>query len=119
MFRPRAHGLILASILVLTISGGGLLHAAIPHSHGDDHGGRSESTIWTGLHSALRHDDKKALFIVTEALILLVLLMLGSDLARAWMRVRLRIREYKRARGDDPLRGMALRRGILKYRAFG
>ena len=119
MFRLRVHSLILASILVLTISGGGLLHAAIPHSHGDDHGGRSESTIWTGLHSALRHDDKKALFMVTETFVLLVLLMFGNDLGRTAARLHACLREFRREQGDDPMRGMALRRGILRYRAFG
>jgi hypothetical protein len=116
MNREGVGSVVLALVLAVTVMGGGLLHAAIPHNDGDDHGGQGgASVIWDSLHSNLRHDEKKFLYVVTDTLLVIVLCSVGLLLlrltfpsARLFAHIRLR----------DPVLGEALRRGVLPHRAF-
>lgn len=100
--------------------GGGLLHALVPHTHGagDDHSGSAgESIIWQMLHEALQHNDKKALFVAVEPLILLVLSLITARMLSI-ASIILVAREFSDPRVHDTARVNALRRGVFRYRAF-
>lgn len=114
----RASYAFLASVIAVMVISGGLLHAAIPHNDGDNHGTQPESAIWQSLHSALKHDDKKALYIALEVFELIILttlslLALSTRFNARWRAV------LARAIHHDSSRGEPLRRGIFRYRAFG
>ena len=113
----------LAVFLAIAVIGalmfGGVLHSVIPHTHGyaeDDHQHEQneESALWTSLHSALRHEDKKSL--------LLVIAMLNTGLFAILVIAQVpqsAISVLQNARIHDPLFGEYLTRGIAKYRRFG
>lgn len=103
---------LFAVILVAAVSGGGLAHSLVPHDHGE-HGTQSESSVWTSLHSSLRHEQKKFLFdiafLLANFLTTLALIQLAARFA-----------PYARAEeAHDPMRGILLRTGVLAYRRFG
>ena len=111
--------MLLACLLVVMVLGGGLLHALVPHHHGDDHSSTAgESIIWQIFHSALKHDDKKALFALVEPLILLLLSVIVLRALNAAGSI-LYTREFSDPRVHDAARTNAVRRGIVAYRAFG
>jgi hypothetical protein len=116
----KVAGSIVASlILIVALGSGGLLHAAVPHSHGDDHshGGSNDSAMWTDLHSALSHEQKKTLLAVVAVIVVVGLAMVLRAInilaSLAYLR-----RSTFAARVRDPNGGELLRRGIHKYRAF-
>lgn len=96
-----------------------ILHSFIPHTHHDGNHEGTESPVWTSLHAALRHEDKKIL------LFLLALLSIGTlqvfrfcvqetaSLVTAVSDVRARI-----IRAQSFLAGRWLIRGISPYRRF-
>ena len=121
MFRYRNSFAVLALLLVVAVMSGGLLHALIPHSHGngDEHsGGAGESIIWQIFHSALQHNDKKALFTLIEPLVLTVLAVITAHILNAVGSI-LYTRDFSDPRVHDGSRMSALRRGVFRYRVFG
>ena len=121
MFRRRTSSIFLAVVLVVMVLGGGLLHALVPHDHGngDEHGGTAgESIIWQIFHSALKHDDKKALFAMVEPLVLFLFAVILLKTLNTLNPI-LDTREFFDPRVHDAVRTSALRRGIFPYRAFG
>jgi len=105
---------LVVSVLVLVLIGGGLSHATVPHSHGHTHE-EGESAIWAALHSSLRHEDKKFLFMLVEATLLFVL----TTIAVSVLHRTSRLRRTSSAEEDDMRACYALRSGIYRYRAFG
>lgn len=108
-------------ILVMALGGGGLLHAIVPHSHGDDHGSgqNHESAVWTGLHGALSHEQKKFLLaiVATIAIVTLGIILNTFSAFRVSMAYLRAVSSLARVR--DPNAGELLRRGIHPYRKFG
>ena len=104
----------LVAVLLIAFSGAPSLHAFIPHSHGDDHHHTQsgESAIWTSLHGAVRHEDKKILAHVDVDTVTLALIALAS-LAGAFAGHSLSVRTEW-----HPLRGRYLTRGLAPYRRF-
>lgn len=104
----------LALCISLALLGGGLAHASVAHDHGHSHGAE-ESSVWTSLHSSLRHEDKKMLFMLVETASLATLAVLLVSGAR-----QLSLKHAcARASIRDPYARDALRRGIYRYRVFG
>jgi hypothetical protein len=105
----------LASACLLTLLTAGLLHALIPHHHGaiDHHGDDQETAVWTDLHSAVLHDQKKFLAVFSESLLLTVLSAIAVSL------LLVRIPKYNlEVVALDPNAGRRLRRGIVPHRKF-
>ena len=107
MFRKRTVLAMIGIMLACTLLSGGLVHALVPHSHGDDH--RGEAPIWIDLHGSLLHDAKKFLAIVDESLLLFVIALIVIRARRAPLAF---------ATVLDPIVGEPLRRGIHAHRAF-
>ena len=109
-----------AAFVSLALLGGGLLHAVIPHSHGDgdNHGQSHESAEWESLHSALNHEDKKVLASSSSVdanavLAFLANLSIAQNISREYLR------NISFQKNGDPYAGDLLRRGIEAYVAFG
>lgn len=105
---------LLVLVLLAALLGGGLSHSLVPHQHSHSHT-EGETTIWTTLHSSLRHEDKKLLVSLVEGAVLLVVASVISTLAI------LVSRRVRTVRADllDMRERDALRKGIFRYRAFG
>lgn len=104
-----------ATIVIVTVVFGGLLHAEIPHNDGDDHsGGSTESIVWGSLHGGLSHDDKKAFFVLVEYFEFL--LIVTPVLVTLFISRQISLTADLLA--DDPVRGDRLRRGIARHRSF-
>lgn len=99
--------------LVMSLAFGGLIHGAVKHSHGEGKG-KSESALWAELHSSLRHEDKKMLFMSIETLVLLVVATISLALRAAPSL----IMQSERAMTRDPTARLSLRRGISDHRKF-
>ena len=100
---------------LLTFVTAGLLHDVIPHNHGavDNHGNDTDSAIWSTLHSAIQHDQKKFLIIFTESLLVVVSSVIAASLLRMVFPV-----QSPEILVFDPFAGAMLRRGIVPYRKF-
>jgi len=105
---------LVAIVLIFALLGGGLTHAAISHDHGHSHGAE-ESSIWMTLHASLRHEDKSALFVISESFLLIVLAILIASTTAAHTHKLGQLMVTLR----DPYARDALRRGIYRYRVFG
>ena len=117
MFSRKYAGAALIALLMATVSGGDIIHAAVPHHHGDDHAGQ-ESAVWTSLHSALRHEQKKFLLVLTALLSIFLVVFASVRLLVVPVMRKVRMR-FASARARDPVLGAALRTGILPHRRFG
>ena len=121
-----------AALLVGILLVAPLLHAGIPHLHGEtlsptsahthgesEHrgeGGANESVIWQSLHAALRHEDKKMLGdIVFGAVVLAFCVSVYREpRTPTWKR-----RVIGFVRRLDHNSGALLSRGVHRYRVFG
>jgi hypothetical protein len=102
-----------ACIIALLFSG--LLHSLIPHHHSgaaDNHGDDQDSAIWTSLHSAIQHEQKKSLAVV-DALMFSIIWVISVVIAETATRV-----VPAEIVACDPCAGAILRRGILPHRTF-
>jgi hypothetical protein len=100
--KRRFAGILVACTVALSFAGGGLVHAFIPHDHDNE-------TIWTELHAALRHEDKKAVPDIVPAWFIATLASIGILVRMPTVLCEL-----------IPLRDLeVVRRGIVKYRRFG
>jgi hypothetical protein len=104
----------IALVLVAALLGGGLTHASITHDHGHSHDAK-ESSIWMTLHASLRHEDKSALFVISESFLLVVLAILIASTTAVHTHKLGQLMATLR----DPYARDALRRGIYRYRMFG
>lgn len=114
-----AYKLIAAVVLVCALVSGGMLHMAILHTHGDDHDGDEpghESAMWTDLHDALRHEDKK-IFTAAASVMVIDRTSVAYQLAVLEMALLIVLFLYSGS-FFDPHRGFYLRRGIAPYRRF-
>ena len=102
----RVGALVLSFALVLSLMGGGFVHAAVPHDEGDHHA--ASGIVWGSLHSALQHEDK---FLVLTAVYLFVFAVLITGMRSIVLYVSVGI-EVKDQRREE------LRRGTAKYRRF-
>ena len=73
--------------------------------------------VWTSLHSALKHDQKK--FFVVLELMLAAFLIVFSTVRIASLQLSALGARSRALRARDPVYGLALRRGIFAYRKFG
>ncbi len=117
---------ILALVIISALVFGGVMHSIIPHNHSahiTHESGESdkESPVWVSLHSALRHEDKKLLFVL--------LILLSFALAQV---VRIRAAHFPPLYRGCAYASMAftlrplhfstgrwITRGISPYRRFG
>ncbi|TSC62920.1 MAG: hypothetical protein Athens041674_380 [Parcubacteria group bacterium Athens0416_74] len=104
----------IALVLVVALLVGGLAHASVTHDHGHSHGA-DESSIWMTLHASLRHEEKSALFVISESFLLIVLVILIASTTAAHTHKLGQLTATLR----DPYARDALRRGIYRYRVFG
>lgn len=104
---------LLVLVLTAALLSGGLLHAAFEHDHGHNHDGEV-SSIWSTLHSSLRHEDKQ---LVAAAFETINLIDHGDILATASVSITFFILHLIALR-RDPIARRALRRGIYRYRRF-
>ncbi len=101
----RIGGIVFGIILVASLLSGSVVHALVPHEHGEDHDHHSESIVWQSLHASLRHEDKKALpFFDSFATVGTVFLATI---------ISVRMFSYTVAIADE------IRKGIVPYRRFG
>lgn len=107
--------LVIICALLLSLLCGGIVHASVAHSHGGHSHEAQESSIWAQLHSSLRHEDKKALYIIAEV-VLLMLLGVVASLSVSAMRLQ---SGHIRASLRDVRANIALRRGVYRYRVYG
>ena len=116
LFDRRAY-VAIALLLAFSMLSGNILHTLVRHHH--DHDGRGNIVeIWAGLHSSLHHDAKKTLFSASASLPLLVLVLLSDLAALVYLNIRRSARVFY-VRERDPILGRLLRRGVLRYIAFG
>lgn len=108
MYSKWSLALTLVCAVMIALSLGGALHAVIPHEHGP--AADILPAIWQDLHAVVRHEGKDTLGAFTlpvalfsfSALVLLVLHPIRYQVVALY----------------DPMRGRALRRGIVAYRKF-
>jgi|SRR6185369_1065438 len=94
---------IISLFLASSLFGGGLLHAVVPHEHGESHS--SSETIWASLHGALAHEQKDILFTLPFVLIAIALSIVFAPIFA--------LKELVlQPRLDE------LRRGVAMYRRF-
>lgn len=123
---------MLCAALLVAFSTGPLLHSAIPHTHhahahaththpGEADRSESESVVWTSLHSALRHEDKKVLLaillLIETATFFFVTRVNSAQLSRATPANRAYVQWHKR-KPLDAVVGDWLSNGISPYRRF-
>jgi hypothetical protein len=112
-----SHTGVLAAVLILALLFGVSFHAIVPHAHASEagsahsHEGGSEETsvVWQALHAALRGEEKNMFVALVPFFALFVLL------------VRTERRRFISETGSffAPLSLFeALKRGVLRYRAF-
>lgn len=107
--------IFVAAFVIFILLVGGLFHAAVPHSHGShSHSATDGSVIWKELHSSLRHEDKKAAYMLVETAVLTVATLIPNVAEHV---------SYAQTSDDaalqEPGAPPELRRGIEKYRTFG
>jgi len=103
----RAPGVFIASLLMLALGFGGLVHALVPHDEGDHHSSRE--MVWGSLHSAMQHEDK---FLALGAIYLFVFSVLIAGMRNISLFVPVGIEALDQ-------RKVQLRRGTAAYRRFG
>lgn len=123
----------LGIVLMCSVVGAPILHNVIPHSHGGgpvqdgiythddvDHGhqDQKESAVWSSLHSALRHEDKKLLLVAISVVFACASVVVGTGILRD-VRIRTILAQSRLLAAIDPQRGRLLHRGISSYRRFG
>ena len=105
-----------ACLVVFALTSGGLIHSIVPHHHSHDENGAT-SEIWAGMHQAL-HSTKKFAFDVSNTFPLLLMFVFADALTQLFLVNRRLFRSFALSE-HDPTAGRLLRRGILRYRAFG
>lgn len=105
---------LIALVLISALLGGGVTHAAVSHEHGHFHSAE-ESSIWATLHTSLRHEDKSALFILSESFLLVSIAIIVASTVAVHTHKLVQLVAMRR----DPYARDALRRGIYRYRVFG
>jgi hypothetical protein len=105
---------LITLILISALLGGGVTHATVSHEHGHSHSAE-ESSIWATLHSSLRHEEKSALFVLSESFLLVAIAIIVASAAAAHTHKLVQLVATRR----DPYARDALRRGIYRYRVFG
>jgi hypothetical protein len=133
--RATLHLSALLAVLVMWLP---LVHGIVPHSHGEqvphEHSHthahslqdspvhtEGESTVWSSLHGALSHEDKKILLAVLALITFWVYLFsytLPVILIVYRCNVRKRLLQSRGFHASDINRGTWLLRGICAYRRF-
>lgn len=116
MLASRLSAPVITLLLGIALVSGGLIHAVVPHAHGDghNHGQTKESSIWASLHNGLSHEQKNFLAVAVA----FIAASLGILTAVPYLLATTHAVPLALARARDPNSGEPLRRGILPHRKF-